>query len=151
MEVIYERYSDSAATFVRLDPSDPAVYKQLYRAAKAKLKLRLRATIVKSSMEVPLSNGPTGTDQSEAQTVQGANSDQATVSENGNPATHPQVEVASSDNIGSPVLKEPSPTESKPGVPQPAMPQPAVPQPAVSGPSVKPGYNSIRDNLAKGM
>ncbi|KAI9827304.1 MAG: hypothetical protein M1826_006408 [Phylliscum demangeonii] len=45
-EVVYERYSDSAAAYVILDPNNLAVYKQLYRAAKAKLKLRLRATIV---------------------------------------------------------------------------------------------------------
>lgn len=43
-EVLFERYSDSAASYVTLDPTNPAVYKQLYRAAKAKLKLRIKAT-----------------------------------------------------------------------------------------------------------
>lgn len=42
---MFERYSDSAAAFVVLDPNNSAVYKQLYRAAKAKLKLRLKVTI----------------------------------------------------------------------------------------------------------
>lgn len=44
-DVVFERYSDSAATFVTLDPNNSSVYKQLYRAAKAKLKLRIRATL----------------------------------------------------------------------------------------------------------
>lgn len=43
---MFERYSDSSASFVTLDPSNPSVYKQLYRAAKAKGKLRLRVTII---------------------------------------------------------------------------------------------------------
>lgn len=44
-EVIFERYSDSAGAYVTLDANKPQVYKTLFRAAKAKLKLRLRATI----------------------------------------------------------------------------------------------------------
>ncbi|KAL1865276.1 hypothetical protein Plec18167_009471 [Paecilomyces lecythidis] len=43
--VDFERYSDSAMCYVRLDSEDPAVYKQLYRAAKAKLKLRIKAVV----------------------------------------------------------------------------------------------------------
>lgn len=43
-----ERYSDSAASYVLLDPANVAVYKQLYRAAKAKSKLKLRVTMKKS-------------------------------------------------------------------------------------------------------
>ncbi|KAF3933141.1 hypothetical protein ABW19_dt0204152 [Dactylella cylindrospora] len=45
-QVRFERYSDSAAAFVVLDPDNLTVYKQLYRAAKAKLKLRLKATLI---------------------------------------------------------------------------------------------------------
>lgn len=41
-----ERYSDSAAAFVLLDSSNMPVYKQLYRAAKAKSKLKLRVTLL---------------------------------------------------------------------------------------------------------
>ncbi|KAK6599853.1 zz type zinc finger domain-containing protein [Botrytis cinerea] len=44
-EATFERYSDSAAAFIVLDATNPSVYKQLYRAAKAKLKLRLKVTI----------------------------------------------------------------------------------------------------------
>jgi next-to-BRCA1 protein 1 len=42
---IFERYSDSAAAYVTLDPANQHVYKSLFRAAKAKLKLRLKATL----------------------------------------------------------------------------------------------------------
>ncbi|KAI4748006.1 hypothetical protein E4T50_01708 [Aureobasidium sp. EXF-12298] len=45
--VIFERYSDSAAGYVVLDDSNPAVFKTLIRAAKAKLKLKLRASAPK--------------------------------------------------------------------------------------------------------
>lgn len=40
-----ERYSDSSASFITLDSSNASIYKQLYRAAKAKGKLRLRITV----------------------------------------------------------------------------------------------------------
>ncbi|KAI0433552.1 hypothetical protein F5Y09DRAFT_328930 [Xylaria sp. FL1042] len=41
---VVERYSDSATSYVTLNPANVAVYKQLYRAAKAKQKLKLRVT-----------------------------------------------------------------------------------------------------------
>jgi next-to-BRCA1 protein 1 len=44
--VIFERFSDSAGAYNTLDSNNPSVYKQLYRAAKAKLKLRIKATLV---------------------------------------------------------------------------------------------------------
>lgn len=44
-DAVFERYSDSAGGYVILDPANPAVFKTLIRAAKAKLKLRLRATL----------------------------------------------------------------------------------------------------------
>ncbi|KAF4555850.1 Ig-like domain-containing protein [Elsinoe fawcettii] len=44
-KVTYERFSDSAGGYITLDPANSAVYKTLVRAAKAKLKLRLRATV----------------------------------------------------------------------------------------------------------
>ena len=44
-DIIFDRYSDSAGAYVTLDSAKPQVYKTLFRAAKAKLKLRLRATI----------------------------------------------------------------------------------------------------------
>lgn len=42
---MFERFSDSAGAYIVLDSSSPQVYKTLFRAAKAKLKLRLRATV----------------------------------------------------------------------------------------------------------
>ncbi|KAL0261897.1 hypothetical protein SLS55_003330 [Diplodia seriata] len=50
-DVIFERFSDSAGAYITLDPENPQVYKTLFRAAKAKLKLRLRATIVEDQAE----------------------------------------------------------------------------------------------------
>lgn len=41
----FERYSDSASSYVVLDHSNISVWKQLYRAAKAKQKLKLRVTL----------------------------------------------------------------------------------------------------------
>ena len=43
--MLLERFSDSAGAFIALDSNNPTVWKQLYRAAKAKLKLRIKATI----------------------------------------------------------------------------------------------------------
>ncbi|KAK7542146.1 uncharacterized protein J3D65DRAFT_547966 [Phyllosticta citribraziliensis] len=45
-QVTFERFSDSAGAYITLDPENPQVYKTLFRAAKAKLKLRLRATVI---------------------------------------------------------------------------------------------------------
>jgi next to BRCA1 gene 1 protein len=47
LEVRFDRFSDSAGAYITLDSNNAAIYKQLYRAAKAKLKLRLRATVEK--------------------------------------------------------------------------------------------------------
>lgn len=52
-DVIFERWSDSAASYVVLDSNKPAVYKQLYRAAKAKLKLRIKVTHLALDAPVP--------------------------------------------------------------------------------------------------
>ncbi|KAI9805648.1 MAG: hypothetical protein M1833_005140 [Piccolia ochrophora] len=49
-DVVFERYSDSAGSFVTLDSNNPSVYKQLYRAAKAKSKLRIKVTLVDRGM-----------------------------------------------------------------------------------------------------
>ncbi|KAL1966005.1 hypothetical protein VTN77DRAFT_4945 [Rasamsonia byssochlamydoides] len=53
VDVSFERYSDSAACYVHLDSENPAVYKQLYRAAKAKLKLRIKATTITQPAPMP--------------------------------------------------------------------------------------------------
>ncbi|TGZ78855.1 hypothetical protein EX30DRAFT_342901 [Ascodesmis nigricans] len=44
--VEFERYSDSAGSWIKLDSNNVGVYRQLYRAAKAKLKLRIKANVV---------------------------------------------------------------------------------------------------------
>ncbi|KAG8529485.1 uncharacterized protein KY384_006122 [Bacidia gigantensis] len=60
-DAVFERYSDSSASFITLDSSNQQVYKQLFRAAKAKGKLRLRVTIVdKPSQNHSVSETPTG-------------------------------------------------------------------------------------------
>ena len=46
-----ERYSDSAGAYTALDPHNNQAYKTLYRAAKAKLKLRLRVTLLADSSQ----------------------------------------------------------------------------------------------------
>ncbi|KAK8219007.1 hypothetical protein IWZ01DRAFT_172043 [Phyllosticta capitalensis] len=61
-QVTFERFSDSAGAYITLDPENPQVYKTLFRAAKAKLKLRLRATVLSDpnvKMESPASPAPT--------------------------------------------------------------------------------------------
>ncbi|KAJ5767962.1 Zinc finger ZZ-type [Penicillium manginii] len=58
VNVILERYSDSAGSYMRLDSDNFAVYKQLYRAAKAKSKLRIKATTVDSSASALVSTQP---------------------------------------------------------------------------------------------
>ncbi|KAK2757889.1 hypothetical protein FQN54_004295 [Arachnomyces sp. PD_36] len=59
VDVTFERYSDSAGSYIRLDSENPGVYKQLYRAAKAKLRLRIKATT--KPAEEPVSNESTST------------------------------------------------------------------------------------------
>ncbi|KAF2091908.1 hypothetical protein K490DRAFT_23033, partial [Saccharata proteae CBS 121410] len=56
-EVVFERFSDSAGAYITLDAESPTVYKTLFRAAKAKLKLRLKATIVDDRNSAPSTTG----------------------------------------------------------------------------------------------
>lgn len=50
-EAVFERFSDSAGGYVTLDSANPAVFKTLIRAAKAKGKLRLKATVTPPYLE----------------------------------------------------------------------------------------------------
>ncbi|CAI4215386.1 unnamed protein product [Parascedosporium putredinis] len=50
---IIERYSDSASAFLILDRANISVYKQLYRAAKAKSKLKIRVTMIQTTVQQP--------------------------------------------------------------------------------------------------
>lgn len=52
--LILERFSDSHNCYTKLDSENPSAYKQLYRAAKAKLKLRIKATIVDNQLDSAL-------------------------------------------------------------------------------------------------
>ncbi|KAM4066147.1 Zinc finger, ZZ type [Hirsutella rhossiliensis] len=55
-KIMIERYSDSAAAYVLLDSANVSVYKQLYRAAKAKSKLKLRVSVIgKEDKAAPVS------------------------------------------------------------------------------------------------
>jgi len=57
-EALFERYSDSAAAYVVLDQNNVAIFKQMYRAAKAKHKLKLRVTVKKDTPEEEEVQGP---------------------------------------------------------------------------------------------
>ncbi|KAK4695573.1 hypothetical protein P7C71_g2201, partial [Lecanoromycetidae sp. Uapishka_2] len=54
---VFERYSDSSASYIKLDSNNPSVYKQLTRAAKAKSKLKIKVTVTdknpSKSVEMP--------------------------------------------------------------------------------------------------
>ncbi|KAE8371518.1 hypothetical protein BDV26DRAFT_275928 [Aspergillus bertholletiae] len=63
VNVTLERLSDSAGRYIHLDSENNAVYKQLYRAAKAKLKLRIKVTEVDNTA----SQSPLPTEDSEHQ------------------------------------------------------------------------------------
>lgn len=52
-----ERFSDSNASFMVLDPANRSSYKQLARAAKAKGKLRMRATAIDEPQEMEIKPG----------------------------------------------------------------------------------------------
>ncbi|KAF6811288.1 zz type zinc finger domain-containing protein [Colletotrichum sojae] len=51
--VVLERYSDSAGSYITLDKQNVSIYKQLYRAAKAKQKLKLRVTKLSEEKKAP--------------------------------------------------------------------------------------------------
>ncbi|CCF34677.1 hypothetical protein CH063_01183 [Colletotrichum higginsianum] len=51
--VVLERYSDSAGSYITLDKQNVSVYKQLYRAAKAKQKLKLRVSKLSEEKMAP--------------------------------------------------------------------------------------------------
>ena len=56
-DIVLERFSDSAGAYITLDSNNPSVYKQLYRAAKAKLKLRIKVSTVDSPGPKPNTDG----------------------------------------------------------------------------------------------
>lgn len=90
--VIFERYSDSAGSYILLDESNTAVYKQLYRAAKAKLKLRIKA----STVVLPVL---TSTDSSTAAQEPARHNYLETVLSSPIPAAHMETLPASSEPV----------------------------------------------------
>jgi next-to-BRCA1 protein 1 len=52
IKAVIERYSDSASAYIVIDSSNIQVYKQLYRAAKAKQKLKFRVTTKDETKEI---------------------------------------------------------------------------------------------------
>ncbi|OJD13597.1 hypothetical protein AJ78_05966 [Emergomyces pasteurianus Ep9510] len=70
--VTLQRYSDSAGSYVVLDSENLSVYKQLYRAAKAKLKLRIKVTVAREAKAVlqPPSALPQSTNVQQDQPLQ---------------------------------------------------------------------------------
>ncbi|KAF2862936.1 hypothetical protein K470DRAFT_293119 [Piedraia hortae CBS 480.64] len=51
---IFERYSDSVGGFITLDPTNADAFKSLFRAAKSKMRLRLRATVTPPANDLGL-------------------------------------------------------------------------------------------------
>jgi len=117
--IFIERYSDSAAAYVMLQAENIAVYKQLFRAAKAKSKLKLRVSL-KESEDKPATPQPvTVEDAPETPSlVDGADAQPASVSESAPPSPSP-APSASSTQTTLPLrsYEPPSPIASNP-VPQ---------------------------------
>ncbi|KAK1480084.1 hypothetical protein CCUS01_00640 [Colletotrichum cuscutae] len=100
--VTLERYSDSAGSYITLDKQNVSVYKQLYRAAKAKQKLKLRVTKLSeekmsprpvSVEDVPESSTPLVEKEAEEQKPEDA-------------ATQPLVDLRQSSVIDNETKKE---------------------------------------------
>ncbi|KAH8157148.1 hypothetical protein CIB48_g11098 [Xylaria polymorpha] len=94
---VIERYSDSATTFVVLSPTNVSVYKQLYRAAKAKQKLKLRVTTIPTEpvKDIPAPKPVSIEDvpEEEAQTVRATQSEAEKEPEK-EPEKHVENEIA---------------------------------------------------------
>lgn len=129
VECRFERYSDSAASYVLLDRTNTAVYKQLGRAAKAKQKLKIRA----------MTKRPAVADDEEQRGPKPASVEDA-VEEDGQapPAAQP---TAASTASETPMTGSPSP--SAPAVAQEPEPAPTV-APAAS---VEAKLRSIEDRV----
>ncbi|KPM35983.1 hypothetical protein AK830_g10603 [Neonectria ditissima] len=65
IDLVLDRYSDSAASYVQLERDNVSIYKQLYRAAKAKSKLKIRVT-PRASPQKPTPKPVTIEDEPEA-------------------------------------------------------------------------------------
>lgn len=112
IDVLFERYSDSAAAFVTLDPNNPSVYKQLYRAAKAKLKLRIKATLlVKEPTSSPAAHQATVEDETPSTPAQVPG---ARPVEDAQPASAGLKPLSSRKIVSLPVAHTPSTNKASP-------------------------------------
>jgi next-to-BRCA1 protein 1 len=102
-----ERYSDSASTYVVLDPNNVPVFKQLYRAAKAKHKLKLRVT---TSIETEEDSGP------KPVTVEDAPDQEVESPSEVEPKSEPEVEkeIEPAEQISAPVPDLPVTSDGPP-------------------------------------
>jgi len=106
-DAVFERYSDSGAAYVVLDQTNVSVYKQLYRAAKAKHKLKLRVTIKKDAPEEEEQQGPKP----------------ASVTDEPEEESHPSVEPTDTEREPEqPIAEDPTPTTAQ----DPVNPEPAA-------------------------
>ncbi|KAL2152610.1 hypothetical protein VTH82DRAFT_5794 [Thermothelomyces myriococcoides] len=110
-DVLFERYSDSAGAYIALDQRNTAVYKQMYRAAKAKHKLKLRVTVKKAVSEE--GEGAEGVQDPAPTPTEQAPEDQSrevaeTVESSASPGPEPEVPA---ESTSSPL---PAETETKP-------------------------------------
>ena len=162
---MFERFSDSAGCFVLLDSNNPQVYKQLHRAAKAKLRLRLRATYIKpdgTKLQMP----STETDKAlpvESATALSSNAPccittaPAPISP---PAVEPRIQLptrqkpasASSHNpslldIDLPMGRSPMPLPSGPSSKMNVQKKPYQPKVAHSSARVHPGLENLVDGF----
>ena len=110
--VVFERYSDSAAAYVKLESSNQAVYKQLYRAAKAKAKLRIKVTVIDNGDVVKTIPVEHVSEQKEIPTIKApsARSSQTAFSIPIAAVTAPKVEVEAPKSI----KKEETPAVNQP-------------------------------------
>jgi len=130
-DAVFERYSDSAASYVVLDQANTPVYKQLYRAAKAKHKLKLRVTVKTNAPEEGPVEEPQEAPQEEPQEQEKQGPQPASV------ADDPEEE--SNQSV------EPTDTEREPEQPTIANSTPAIPQDQVN---TEPTPKTTRSSLS---
>ncbi|KAM5352232.1 hypothetical protein ACJ41O_004955 [Fusarium nematophilum] len=116
-EVTFERYSDSAASYVLLELGNIPIYKQLYRAAKAKSKLKIRVT-VKEAQPKTVPKPVTVEDEPEAS----ASAPAPKTSEE-SPKETPQANQDEASPVPTPTAEAPAPTPaSSVSPPETALP-----------------------------
>ncbi|KAH6641675.1 hypothetical protein F5144DRAFT_564552 [Chaetomium tenue] len=130
-EAIFERYSDSGGAYVLLDQANVAVYKQLYRAAKAKHKLKLRVTITRRPWEDEEAQGPKP----------------ASVTDEPEEENHPTVEPAYAEcEPEQPTTSDPMPAAAEPEY-EPEQPVMSDPMPAAAKPKSEPEQPATSDPM----